>query len=786
MSAVSAEFNMSVGPALAAIDELVKNMAAALSSIGKAAAPIGEHGFDGIEKASEGISKNMDKVAAASAEAMAETEGAARKAGEALTQTGAKAVAGAAGMHGYAAASHAAGGAQQGFVAKATEFIVKAGHIGAAIVHIQHSVHLLQGLYARFRGNAPQMHQTAAATHQAATATNAAIAPTRNWTSALLKIGAVAGIAAAGVWGLSKAYKAVAGTKPPALPRMPSGGGMGGGFSQGLSQSGSQLGNYTTMFQGLFSKMGPMIAAGLAAAGLAGLVGKSLQKGASDQTMQVKMDVLMGDSDKSAALLKDLKQVAADTAHVLKFEDLQSGATGLLQAGASAKDIAQTFRAVGDVAIGAGAGINTMAQQFEAARKKGQLFTADLSTFSEEGVPIVEALAAALGKSTAQIEDMASKGGISFTDLQSAFSQLTGEGGRFHGVMQRQAKTTSGLMETIKDETAAVFSELGKPLNDILGQKLAGDVDFAKKLHEAAKKLGIAFGEAAKFIIAAWQEIAAGDSIQMLRDGLSLAFKEAVNVLYAAMQGGLQSYGVVLGSVMKAGVALFSFMNEASFWEGMGNAFGGIADKFRSSMLHVMATILEGVRKVPGMGGVIGDLPETLRAVARDYSESGAGKLSDAKSQLDPYFAEFQKLLKEALDTGAKAFSDGYKNAGKVFEDGPEKEKVAALLAAIQKRMADNIAAAKVTGGDVLTKKPAGEGAGVAKISTGLGDFQKAVNFLSGRSVNELILTEAQKQTEEQRKTNGLLKEVKDKLPGKTPPSTAGRVDMTPRFNGAF
>lgn len=87
---------------------------------------------------------------------------------------------------------------------------------------------------------------------------------------------------------------------------------------------------------------------------------------------------------------------------------------------------------------------------FGTIRSQGRAMTQDLNQFAGRGIPIYTALAKVLGTNEAGVRKLAETGQVSFGHIQKAFQEMTGAGGQFAGLMERQSKTTAGLFSTLK------------------------------------------------------------------------------------------------------------------------------------------------------------------------------------------------------------------------------------------------------------------------------------------------------------------------------------------------
>lgn len=172
---------------------------------------------------------------------------------------------------------------------------------------------------------------------------------------------------------------------------------------------------------------------------------------------------LLGSIEKARVLVDKLNKTAATTP--FRFEPLAQSAKILIAMGAAGEEnVIPMLRMLGDLAGGSAENLQRMAINFAEISANGQAMTRDLRQFTTAGVPLIRELSKILGVTTAQIQDMASKGKISFELIQQALKNMTGEGGKFFKGMEIASKTFSGRLSTMRDRISLVAVAIGKEL----------------------------------------------------------------------------------------------------------------------------------------------------------------------------------------------------------------------------------------------------------------------------------------------------------------------------------
>jgi len=156
----------------------------------------------------------------------------------------------------------------------------------------------------------------------------------------------------------------------------------------------------------------------------------------------VAFTTMVNSAEVAGELLVDLAELAKKSPFGLK--EVETNAKMLLAMGSSVNEVIPEMTMLGDIASGLGVPLERLAYNFGQVRTQGKLTGRDLRDFAMAGVPIMEALADNLGVAKDEISDMVSAGKISFDDVRSAFAEMSGEGGRFFNLMEKESHTFKG------------------------------------------------------------------------------------------------------------------------------------------------------------------------------------------------------------------------------------------------------------------------------------------------------------------------------------------------------
>lgn len=565
------------------------------------------------------------------------------------------------------------------------------------------------------------------------------------------------------------AAKAAASVKP----NKGGAGGISGGGGLGFMKGAGMV--------GVGSALGAGIIGGIkkAAGGIKAALTTPISAAADDEALKVRMDVLVGDPGKADAVIEDLKERAANTP--LQFGDMANAAGKLLAFGESADRVGDVLGRVGDVSSGVGAPIGEIAEIYGKARVQGTLFAEDINQLTGRGIPVIQEFAKQMGVSEGEVKKLASQGKVTFPMLEKAFISLTGAGGRFEGMLAKQADTFTGKMSTLKDNITETWRVFGKPITSALKPLLDMGIEQVKKLKDSAAEIGQKVANGIRMIVAAIGVLASmdlGEFAQLLGDALKVGIVAAVNLLWRGAVAAVAAAGQLLQEYGKNLVLLFSMLSDGAFWKGMGDALLGVAQMFIAVILKGMANVIKGIKDATGKAGekLFGDSDKTLNAKGDELMGKGRENAAGGAVALTPYLREIGERAKEALGNVGKAFKDTFDGTGDKLES--PQDSLSRLSEFADKIKAAMDAAKQPV--DAAGGGGAGEDgtavAGAAKLPAVAGKLAGAMNTLTGKSAGTVL----------QEKGNALLKEIADNTSKGAKQTPAPRRSRAARAMGTF
>lgn len=379
---------------------------------------------------------------------------------------------------------------------------------------------------------------------------------------------------------------------------------------------------------------------------LAGAAAYAVKAATDFEKVRTTYGALLGDVEKGNALFEELKTFSASTP--LSFDTLNAAAQNFLGAGFAADELTAKMRMLGDVALGDADKFSRLSMQFNQVKTKGKAELEELKIFAEAGIPIFDELAKMMGVSTEEIFKMTSEGKIGFEELNGVLTRLTGEGGKFHNMMQTISGTTAGSLSNALDNLKITAAELGEALlpiaNDFL-QSLTGLAEWIGELDEGEKKMllvgaamAAAVGPALKLSAALLKVAAAMKAGAAAKGFMSILSMLANPALLAAV--------VAVGAV---GAVTYSALSKDEPTEKANVSWEGKESSVK--------TALDDAKTWEDGAVLIDGLTKSLFDLAKTTPEATEWVLEMAKAN--------QKLKAEVQETG-KFFDENWKGESKL------------------------------------------------------------------------------------------------------------------------
>lgn len=243
-------------------------------------------------------------------------------------------------------------------------------------------------------------------------------------------------------------------------------------FAGAASSAGSAGGAFTTLLGG--AATGPIAAVIASVVALTTGMAKFAQVGiaaaANMEQLRISFEVMTGSAQQAADLISDMQKLSLETP--LEMADVQQAGKTLMAMGEPTEAIIADLKMLGDVAAGTGQPLNELSQVFGQVMQAGRLTGNELRQFNERGVPLLTTLSKEMGVSKQAIRDMVEAGQIGANDVVKAFEAMTGSGGKFANMMERQTDTLIGQWNKFKENITFIAMQVMAPMAEALKQIL--------------------------------------------------------------------------------------------------------------------------------------------------------------------------------------------------------------------------------------------------------------------------------------------------------------------------
>ena len=192
-----------------------------------------------------------------------------------------------------------------------------------------------------------------------------------------------------------------------------------------------------------------------------------------------RMEAFTGGASSAAEAARDVVDFA-DTPP-FGLAETQRAAQLLLGCGVRASELKSTLEALGNVAAGGGASLETVAARLSKAFQMGKVDVETLEPFTLSGIDVMGQMAKQAGKTRAELKDMMSKGKVGFSQVFSALKSMGSGSGQFAGGMEKNTQDIESRVETRKGKVGALSRIFSEPVTsgikdamDSIGASWAG------------------------------------------------------------------------------------------------------------------------------------------------------------------------------------------------------------------------------------------------------------------------------------------------------------------------
>ena len=361
----------------------------------------------------------------------------------------------------------------------------------------------------------------------------------------------------------------------------------------------------------------------------------------------IALTTLTGSQETANALIEDAIDLAKKTPY--EFGTVVAGTKKLIAMGVATENVIPSIEMLGDTVAATGGSnevFDRMIWNLGQMQSQGRATTMDIRQMGMAGIPIMDALANSMEATTKEVSKMVEEGRVGYPEVMRALELLTGEGGRFEGMMEKQSGTMQGLTDNMKDMGRISITEFGEAtgifesFKDLLSEVMEFLNENSEAITEFITEIGYYFG---------W----IGDDIDefkasMIMDEVIVQIGTVAKWISALMSvfKGLVGYAKGLGQVL-----LMPFTQALEGIKAVGRA-----------LKSLMAFDLDGVENAfiemnENMMGAWGEVGESFYQGTVDFSQFWETASQDVKSLWDGIKNKSREVT-DSMKSDAKDWGD--------------------------------------------------------------------------------------------------------------------------------
>jgi phage-related protein len=197
------------------------------------------------------------------------------------------------------------------------------------------------------------------------------------------------------------------------------------------------------------------------------------------ENYRVSLGQMIGDQEKANEIIHKL-----DYSTVSDFYGTAAAVGGLknmVTFGMEAEVASDTLTRLGDIAQGNTESFNSLSQTMGMVFAAGKADAMRLKQLASQGMDVVGVIAVETGKSREEIQ----KSGVSYEQTARALKILTDEGGKYHGMLEKQSNTLGGIIKKYASFKLAVAEAIGSGISDQLKDLLKHILEIGKAGQES-------------------------------------------------------------------------------------------------------------------------------------------------------------------------------------------------------------------------------------------------------------------------------------------------------------
>lgn len=395
------------------------------------------------------------------------------------------------------------------------------------------------------------------------------------------------------------------------------------------------------------------------------------------ESLQISFETLAGKTN-GRKLFGDILEFSVNTP--MMMQDLAKGAQTLLGFNVEAGKVMPILRQIGDISMGDAQKFNSLTLAFAQMSSTGKLMGQDLLQMINTGFNPLVVISEKTGKSMAALKKEMSEGRITVKMVEDAFASATAEGGRFHGMLEKQSKGVKGAMSNLQGAWEDMLNDIGEKSQDRMVDAINFTQEMVKnyeKVLDILAQIVVAYGSykaALMLVVAAQKAWALGENIRLI-----MMYRKEMGLLTAAQQAfnraALVNPYVAIGmAAAAAGVAVYKMATADKVAEAAQKKLdrtledadrlakdhqqeledltrkatdeAASTDDRREAMQQLVDKYPAIIQKYIDEKGHLADIINLKREIARLDGEEKAGQLEEETRKAQKYLELYEKSRK--------------------------------------------------------------------------------------------------------------------------------------------
>lgn len=197
---------------------------------------------------------------------------------------------------------------------------------------------------------------------------------------------------------------------------------------------------------------------------------KGINYNAQIEQLQTSFEVMTGSAEKAEETVRRLRTMGAETP--FETADLASVTQLLMQYGFTADDALEKMSMLGDIAQGNKQAMVSIATGYAQMSSAGKVNLQDIKQMINGGFNPLQEISERTGESMADLYDRISDGTMAISEITESMKYATSEGGKFYQSMEKQSKTLSGQLSTLKDNANELLGSITSGMSEDLANSM--------------------------------------------------------------------------------------------------------------------------------------------------------------------------------------------------------------------------------------------------------------------------------------------------------------------------